>query len=274
MPDLESKRLEQIPSLQRFSGVVEIYDRYRPEPPHSLARILARYARIDRPRLVLDIGCGTGISTRYWSYRADTVIGIDPSGEMLRQAELSTTAGNISYRLASADQTGLTDACADIAVCANSLHWMEPQGLFKELERVLRPGGVFAAFYCNQYPLTGNEEMDQFIDEFRRNTMALDSKHNITTPARRSRREEHLSDMQNSGCFTATHTLTLRKSDSGNAERLIALADTNGFVRSLLKFGLNESEIGLDTLREDAERLLGDDTRPWTWNVDVWIGVR
>lgn len=40
-----------------------------------------------RPRVVLDLGCGTGLSTRIWYGYADEVIGVDPNEDMRKQAE-------------------------------------------------------------------------------------------------------------------------------------------------------------------------------------------
>jgi trans-aconitate methyltransferase len=57
------------------AGFAERYDESRPGTPAALADLLCRYARTERPRLVVDLGCGTGHSTTIWPARADRVIG-------------------------------------------------------------------------------------------------------------------------------------------------------------------------------------------------------
>ena len=37
-------------------------------------------------------------------------------------------------------------ASADIVTCSQSFHWMEPEPTLAEIARILRPGGVFAAY--------------------------------------------------------------------------------------------------------------------------------
>uniref|UniRef100_UPI001C2FFD80 class I SAM-dependent methyltransferase n=1 Tax=Lysinibacillus sp. GbtcB16 TaxID=2824761 RepID=UPI001C2FFD80 len=41
---------------------------------------------------------------------------------------------------------------ADVITCSQSFHWMEPQSTLREFARVLRPGGVFAAYDCDWPP--------------------------------------------------------------------------------------------------------------------------
>ena len=80
-------------NLERFSGFAEEYDAYRPSPPAVLRNILVELAMATRPNLVVDIGSGTGLSTRYWAESADRVIGIEPNHDMRTRAAAETVAG-------------------------------------------------------------------------------------------------------------------------------------------------------------------------------------
>ena len=93
-------------NIERFSGFADLYDRYRPAPPTILAEILTRLAGGTFPHCVVDLGSGTGLSTRYWADKARQVIGIEPTADMRRQAEAQTTASNVSYREGFSHQTG------------------------------------------------------------------------------------------------------------------------------------------------------------------------
>src|SRR5437773_12025773 len=64
----------------------QVYDAYRPVPPDDLLAILALVARTDRPQLVVDLGSGTGLSTRVWAERADEVVGVEPNPRMVERA--------------------------------------------------------------------------------------------------------------------------------------------------------------------------------------------
>ena len=81
-----------------------------------------------------------------WAERAQRVIGIEPLEAMRRTAEARYEFPHVMFRDASAQQTGVPDGAADVVTCAHSLHWMEPTSTFAEASRILRPGGVFAAY--------------------------------------------------------------------------------------------------------------------------------
>ena len=100
---------------------------------------------MERPRLVVDLGSGTGLSTKAWAERADEVVGVEASPEMRVQAEQATAADNVRFVQAYAQATGLPAGGADIVTCSQAFHWMEPEPTLAEAARLLRPGGVFAA---------------------------------------------------------------------------------------------------------------------------------
>lgn len=70
----------------------------------------------------------------------------------------------IQYQEGVAHQTGLPDACADIVTAAQSFHWMEPASTLAEIARLLRPGGIFAA-YDYDFPPALNWELEQVYQE-------------------------------------------------------------------------------------------------------------
>ena len=57
---------------------------------HRSLSIVSHYHRgtVERPGLVIDLGCGTGLSTLFWSGQADGVVRINPS----RQAPVAVAA--------------------------------------------------------------------------------------------------------------------------------------------------------------------------------------
>jgi trans-aconitate methyltransferase len=123
-------------AYRRLSGpayrgeFISRYDGIRPCPPEELFRLLLSLAEARPPALVVDLGSGTGISTVPWSGRALRVIGVELNPEMLRAAR---RAPGIEYRRASAQRTGLPEACADVVTCAQSFHWMEPEATIAEI---------------------------------------------------------------------------------------------------------------------------------------------
>ncbi len=258
-------------NVERFTGFADHYDRYRPSPPEALAGLLGQFLHRERPGLVVDLGCGSGLSTRYWSGRADAVIGVDPTEAMLTQAR-SLPAFGVEYRQGLSHATGLDDAGADIVTCSQSLHWMDPQPTFEEAARILRPGAVFAAYDYDWPPVTTEPEVDALYRECMEHSHKLEKASGVSSEVRKWSKSGHLARMQESGCFRFVRECSLHHTDEGNAGRIVGLLLSQGHVQTLLKAGYTEADLRIDQLREAAERLLGSHLQRWYWSSRVRIG--
>jgi SAM-dependent methyltransferase len=261
-------------TVERFSGFADLYDQYRPAPPEALAAVVLRLARVESPQLIVDLGSGTGLATRYWAMRAAQVVGIEPSADMRRQAEAQASAPNVSYRAGFSHQTGLPDRCAEVVACSQALHWMEPQSTFAEARRILRPGGVFVACDYDWPPTTSNWEADQAYSECHQQIHALEKQlEGQLSEVKRWEKSQHLARIQASGCFGYTREILLHHFDQGNAERLVGLLFSQGGVMTLVKKGYSEEQLGIDKFRTKVQQVLGDELRPWAWSARVRIGI-
>lgn len=260
-------------NIERFSGFADVYDKYRPQPPAALASILTSLAQAPHPDLVVDLGSGTGLSTRYWADRATNVVGVEPTADMRRQAAANTTAANVSYVEGFSHQTGLPDRCADIVTCSQSLHWMEPQTTFEECRRILRPGGVFAASDYDWPPTTGVWEADAAYAACTQRVHAYEIESRPPGRLQRWEKSQHLARMTDSGCFRFTKEILAHHVEPGNAERLVGLLLSQGSVRSLLKAGASEAQLGIEEFRSTLDRTLGAELRPWYWSSRIRFGV-
>jgi SAM-dependent methyltransferase len=246
------------------TGFAAGFDSNRPAPPPVLLDILCLAAQVDRPRLVVDLGSGTGLSTRPWAERADHVIGVEASPEMRAQAEAATGADNVRFVQAYAQATGLPDGEADLVTCSQALHWMEPEPTFAEAARLLRPGGVFAA-YDYDWPPVVNWEVESAFEEVLRRVRA--GRRPDGGPMRFSK-EGHLDRIKGSGHFRYAREIVFHSRDRADAQRIVGMAFSLGPLTVLLGNGQSEEELGLAALREAAERALGDRT------VDIVVGYR
>src|SRR5215204_3013382 len=157
MTDFSRQAIRQSGYLR--AGFADQYDAFRPAPPPVLLDALARYAGCSAPALVVDLGSGTGLSTRAWAERATEVVGIEPNPEMRKAAERRIGQENVRYVDGFASETGLEPASADLVTCSQSFHWMERGPVLTEAARILREGGVFAA-YDYDFPALIHPEVD------------------------------------------------------------------------------------------------------------------
>jgi ubiquinone/menaquinone biosynthesis C-methylase UbiE len=261
-------------TVQHFTGFAATYNTYRPSPPLELGEILPRLAGVKSPELVIDLGCGTGLSTRFWAEVAGQVIGIDPSPDMLQMAVRMTQSPRLAYLRGYAHQTGLLDGCADIVTCSQSFHWMEPQSTLDEIARLLRPGGIFAAYDYLHFPLLPDWRAETAYAAFQARAHTLEERHQTARDVPRWDKERHLQRIQESGHFRFTRILYLHQVVQGNAETLVGGALSYGCVQSLLAAGITPDELELEAFRAEAQRWLGDELRPWLWSYQVCIGIK
>jgi ubiquinone/menaquinone biosynthesis C-methylase UbiE len=96
------------------------------------------------PRVVLDVGCGTGrllrAAARRWP--GARLIGVDPAEAMVTVARRLTPEAE--FHVAGAESLPLPDAVADVVLSTISFHhWGDQAAGLREVARVLRPGGRF-----------------------------------------------------------------------------------------------------------------------------------
>ncbi len=132
--------------LNRFTGLATVYDRNRPTYPDAMIDTVIERGRLGPASLLVDVGCGTGISSRLFAARGVPVIGIEPNDDMRRQAEAVTvaTGPRPEYRPGRAEATGLPAAVADVVLAAQAFHWFEADAALRESHRLLKPGGSIA----------------------------------------------------------------------------------------------------------------------------------
>ena len=120
---------------------------------------ITRYVRPEATSMVLDLGCGTGRFSAAIADWFDTeVVGIEPSGEMLRAARASQPPG-VAYAQGRGEDLPLAEQSCDWAWLSTVVHHFDDlRRVASELRRVLRPGG--AILIRNWFP--GGEDVIHF----------------------------------------------------------------------------------------------------------------
>jgi ubiquinone/menaquinone biosynthesis C-methylase UbiE len=257
-----------------WTGKASSYDRARPAPPPVLLDLLTQLIGTPRPALVVDLGSGTGLSTAVWGGRAGRVIGIEPNADMrkeaVRKAEDHPYAAQIEYREGVAHQTGLPDGCADIVTAAQSFHWMEPTATLAEIARILRPGGLFAA-YDYDSPPTIHWELDRLAQEGTLRLVELMRERGLAQNFKIWPKNKSLDPLRESGHFRFTREVVLHSIEQGDAARFLEMMQSSAFSG---QFQFTEQEVGLNRLRQAALRYIGSEPIPWYWSYRVRIGIK
>jgi SAM-dependent methyltransferase len=142
-----------------FSGHAASYARSRPGYPAALFAWLAEAA--PRREHALDCGTGSGQAAVGLAAHFARVVATDPSPEQVSHA---AAAPNVEYRVARGEESGLPDGWADLVTVAQALHWFDLPPFWSEVDRVLAPGGVFAAW--TYLLMNVSPEMDAALERF------------------------------------------------------------------------------------------------------------
>lgn len=147
----------------RFTGLGQIYAKARPAYPDEAIDFIIQKCGLNEKSLLVDVGCGTGISSRLFAERKIPTIGIDPNDDMRLQAteeNLRSKFEWLSYINASSEHTGLEDDVADAVLAAQAFHWFQPEPTLKEFVRILKPNG-FCILMWNE-----RDDRDDFTQQY------------------------------------------------------------------------------------------------------------
>ena len=135
----------------------ENYIASRPPWPQSLRNVICDYHRAHKDagwKRVVDVGGGVGISSTIFASDFDTIHLLDPSprnhkaakkflGDWIESNGLNT---KLDYTVATAEEGYKSVKDADLVICAETAHFIDPDSLVESAAAMLRPGGTMAIY--------------------------------------------------------------------------------------------------------------------------------
>ncbi|HEY6066574.1 MAG TPA: class I SAM-dependent methyltransferase, partial [Thermoanaerobaculia bacterium] len=143
-----------------FSGVAGAYAEHRPRYPDRLFEWVAGLA--PRRELAWDCATGNGQAALGLADHFERVIATDASPAQIAAA---VPHPRVEYRVAPAESSGLAAESADVVTVGQALHWFDRPAFYAEVRRVLRPGGVLAAWTYG-HCLLGDPSADAAMRRF------------------------------------------------------------------------------------------------------------
>ncbi|MDO3411240.1 class I SAM-dependent methyltransferase [Saccharibacillus sp. CPCC 101409] len=264
-------------NVERFKGFGSLYDRNRPAAPEEVVRILEMYLG-EPPQTVVDVGCGTGLSTFLWLDRAEQIVGIEPSPDMRGVAEEKWRAAGspdkLSFREGYSDDLELPDGSADLITCSQSFHWMDPQPSLAEFSRVLRPGGVFAAYDCDWPPVLNEEIEAAYLALNERSDRRAAELSPEREQAHKRSKDEHLRQIRDSGLFRYSREIVFHNWEVCDAERYTSIALSQGGHQTAIKRGAQDVADMAEEFRRQADEFFGGEAKDMLFSYRMRLGVK
>ena len=127
-----------------FSKQSDTYAKFRPSYPDELFTFLASLCPAHD--LAWDCATGNGQAANSLTKYFNKVVATDASEAQLKNAKQNE---KVTYKLALAEDSGIESSSADIVTIAAAIHWFDFEKFYKEVKRVLKPGGIIAAWTYN-----------------------------------------------------------------------------------------------------------------------------
>lgn len=127
-----------------------LYAQYRPSYPNGIYETIKEFYERGQSgqcnfELAVDVGCGNGQSSVPLCKTFKHVIGYDVSAQQIASSPKNTP--NLTFRVGPGEDLGfLGNDSVDVVTIAQALHWLDLDQFYKEVKRVVKPGGVFAAY--------------------------------------------------------------------------------------------------------------------------------
>ncbi|XP_070561244.1 putative methyltransferase DDB_G0268948 [Ptychodera flava] len=131
------------------AAISEAYQKFRPTYPIEVVDRIVKYLQEKHKSpltLAIDVGCGSGQSTRNLSPHFEKVIGCDVSETQINKATETEKLANIEYRIGNDETLPAEDRSVDLVTAAQAAHWFNLKTFYSEVDRILKPGGCLALY--------------------------------------------------------------------------------------------------------------------------------
>ena len=122
------------------------YHNSRKGYPNQLFLDIVKISGINKKSEVLDIGCGSGLSTLPITKKGYSITGIDPSKELIKIARKNAIKGRPEYILAAFEKYKFKENYFDLIISGQAFHWLDEKVAYKKCFNILKKNGYLAIF--------------------------------------------------------------------------------------------------------------------------------
>ncbi len=121
---------------EHYDAIAPGYSELYGEEQKAKLTIIRYHLNVRKGETLLDVGCGTGLSNRFFQSR---IVGIDPSKEMMLQAKKREEGERGEYIQCVVEQLPFHDSVFDVVISVTAIHnFTDPEKGLKEMSRVCK----------------------------------------------------------------------------------------------------------------------------------------
>ncbi len=135
----------RIDTATRFSSKAQQYAKHRPDYAPGAIQAIVEHTKLTTDSVVADIGSGTGIVSRHFLERGNTVYAVELNPQMRRMAEIRL-AQHLDFHSVggNSEKTMLPDVSIDLITAGQAIRWFDGEPTRREFHRILKPDAWLA----------------------------------------------------------------------------------------------------------------------------------
>lgn len=257
-------------TVRLFEGAAHAasYAAFRPSYPPSVLEAISSFITSHSGsgfHTAVDVACGSGQSTFFLTQLFQRVIGVDISQAQVDHARAKCREKQIiegkkmEFKVGSSDNIPVNSSSVDLVSCAQAWHWFEPNGFYREAERVLKPAGTLAVYGYGNVEVH-DEKCNRLVSDFYRRLKEGGDWHE---------KRKHIDNKYQAVTLTSPFLKTERKDLTMTCQ--MTLAHFTGYVSTWSGYcNFNDKHPGNTALRDLQEGLRNilqpPDTQQQEWS--------
>jgi len=133
--------------VQHFNEIADSYDKYQPDYPEELIKIIISKVNLSVGSKLLEIGSGSGRATAQFADFGFDIVCVEPSIEMIEKAKAKLKDKNIKFITSRLEDYSAPLEYFEAIISAQAFHWVfQPLG-YEICSKILKKGGYLAPFW-------------------------------------------------------------------------------------------------------------------------------
>ena len=217
--------IERSEGQRAFGADPEGYHGARPSYPEKVFDILRERCGLQPGCRTVEIGAGTGISTRrLLELGADPLVVVEADERLA--VFLRQTLPTVDVRVTTFEEASLPMECFDLGACASAFHWLDETASLRKVGEILRDGGWWAAWWNLFFDTDRTDEFHKATQVLMETLAYSPSRGENGRPSFAMDREMRLANLRAAGIFENIEFESLRWSVVLDSARVVRLYGT------------------------------------------------